>query len=146
MIKIPEETKDYIHIPIKDSNKFVTKSFRTISISKLGISAVIGKLKINSSGSMTVQKYLFVKSKSWTMSKVESWVKSHKGDDEMTDTKEAKTASPAGILDAKVKGLVKFNTHISKVEILKAEDAVGDKPATHKKAIVSGEFFDDSVK
>lgn len=143
---MPEETKNYIHASIKDSDKFVTKSFKTISISReKGISAVVGKLKSNPSGSTTVQKHLFIKSKDWTMPKVESWVKSHKGDDEMADVKEAKTASPAGILDAKVKGLVKFNTHISKVEILKAEDAVGDKPATHKKAIVSGEFFDDSV-
>ena len=143
MIKIPEETKDYIHIPIKDSNKFVTKSFRTISISKLGISAVIGKLKSDPSGSTKVQKYLFLKSKGWTMSKAKSWVKSHKGDDEMTDTKEASKSVKTAGLD--VKGLVKFNTHISKIEVLKAEEADGNKPATHKKVIVSGEFFDDSI-
>lgn len=138
---MPEETENYIHIPVINSGKFVTKSFRTISISRSkGISAVIGKLKSKPSGSTTVQKYLFLKSKDWTMSKAKSWVKSHKGDDEMTETKEATQES--GI---KAAGLVKFNTHINKIEVLKAEEAVGDKPATHKKVIVSGEFFDDSV-
>ena len=141
---MPEETENYIHIPVIDSGKFVTKSFRTISISRdKGISAVIGKLKSAPSGSTKVQKYLFLKSKGWTMSKAKSWVKSHKGDDEMTDTKEAKSDTPVN-LGAQVKGLVKFNTHISKIEVLKAE-VQEDGSTGHKKVIVSGEFFDDSV-
>lgn len=138
MIKIPEETENYVHIPVIDSSEFVTKSFKTISISASGISAIIGKTKSDSTGSAKVQKYMFLKSKDWTMKKAELWAKFHKEDDKMTDKKEATDITGSS-------GIVKFNTHISKIEVLKAEEADDNKPATHKKVIVSGEFFDDSV-
>lgn len=74
---MPEETDDFIHIPIKDKGMFEEKSFRTITIAAAkGIKAVIGKL--NGESTTTVQKYLFAKSKGWTMAKAKSWVKSHK--------------------------------------------------------------------
>ena len=42
----PEETENFIHIPVRDKGLFNPESFRTISISKSeGISAVAGKLK-----------------------------------------------------------------------------------------------------
>jgi len=73
----PEETEDYIHIPVEDSGKFVPSSFRTIDISE-GIQAVIGKYKSDPHGSTHVQKYLFDKSKDWTMEKAKAWVAEHK--------------------------------------------------------------------
>lgn len=78
---MPEETADYIHIPIRSKGLFVDTSFRTISISdSKGIKAVIGKLKTDPGGSTKVQKYLFAKAKGWTMEKAKSWVKEHKAE------------------------------------------------------------------
>jgi hypothetical protein len=74
---MPEETEDFIHIPVKDKNSFEEGSYRTINISAAkGIKAVIGKIKGESS--TTVQKYLFAKAKGWTMSKAKKWIKDHK--------------------------------------------------------------------
>ena len=74
----PEETEDFIHIPLKDADDFVDDSFRTIDISKEeGIQAVIGKLTSDPDGSTHVQKYLFDKSKDWTLEKAETWVEGH---------------------------------------------------------------------
>ena len=74
---MPEETEDFIHIPIRDKGQFEEKSFRTITMSaSKGIKAVIGKLK--GEDSTTVQKYLFAKAKGWTMAKAKKWVKEHK--------------------------------------------------------------------
>jgi hypothetical protein len=78
----PEETENFIHIPVKDKGLFDPESFRTISISKSeGISAISGKLKSppeGQSGSMVIQKYLFAKEKGWTMAKAKKWVSDHK--------------------------------------------------------------------
>lgn len=75
---MPEETKDYIHIPISDAGIFVDDSFKTITISaSQGIKSVIGKLKSDPEGSTKVQKYLFSKEKGWTMTKAKAWVKEH---------------------------------------------------------------------
>lgn len=77
---MPEETDRYIHWPIRDKSDFVQESFRTITISaREGIKAVIGKLKSDPDGSTHIQKYLFDKSKGWTMEKVRRWVQTHKG-------------------------------------------------------------------
>jgi len=77
--KDPEETEDFIHIPVRDSADFVDGSFRTINIDAgQGIKAVIGKLKSDPGGSTKVQKFIFDKSKDWTMEKAEAWVKEHK--------------------------------------------------------------------
>ena len=74
---MPEETDDYIHIPVRDKGQFQEGSYRTITISaSKGIKAVIGRLKGKTS--MTVQKYLFAKAKGWTMAKAKAWVKAHK--------------------------------------------------------------------
>ena len=75
----PEETENYIHIPVRDASDFVDDSFRTIDIdADKGIKAVIGKLKSDPKGSTHVQKYLFDKGKDWTMERAQAWVKEHK--------------------------------------------------------------------
>ena len=74
---MPEETKDYIHVPVRDKGQFQEGSYRTINISaSKGIKAVIGRLKGKTA--TTVQKYLFAKAKGWTMAKAKAWVKAHK--------------------------------------------------------------------
>jgi HK97 family phage prohead protease len=77
----PEETDDFIHIPVRDKGQFVDGSFKTVDISKSkGIKSVMGKLKNppeGQAGSMVVQKFLFAKAKGWTMQKAKDWVKEH---------------------------------------------------------------------
>ncbi|RLA87423.1 MAG: hypothetical protein DRG40_00285 [Deltaproteobacteria bacterium] len=82
----PEETEDYIHIPVRDPDDFLKDTFRTIDISvPKGIKAVVGKLKKDGKdGPMVVQKYMFDKSCKhrpnkcdWTMDEAEQWVKDH---------------------------------------------------------------------
>jgi hypothetical protein len=75
----PEETDAFIHIPVRDAGDFVQDSFRTIDIdADKGIKAVIGKLKSDPEGSTHIQKFLFDKSKEWTMEKAQAWVDEHK--------------------------------------------------------------------
>jgi hypothetical protein len=79
MVFDPEETENMIHIRVRDPEQFVEGKFRTIVLSaEQGISAVIGKLKSDPNGSTVVQKYIFDKSKDWTMEKAQAWVKEHK--------------------------------------------------------------------
>ena len=79
VVNKPEETETHIHIPVRDKDDFVQESFRTITIGKEneGIQAVIGKLKSDPNGSTKVQKYIFDKSKGWTMEKAKKWVEEH---------------------------------------------------------------------
>jgi len=65
----PEETEEYIRIPVRDC-----KVTATIDISqKEGIKALYcGKEK-------KVRTYLFAKAKGWTMAKAKAWVKEHEG-------------------------------------------------------------------
>ena len=75
----PEETEEFVHIRVRDPGDFVDGSFRTINIDAgKGIKAVIGKLKSDPKGSTVVQKFIFDKSKGWTMEKAQAWVKEHK--------------------------------------------------------------------
>jgi len=75
----PEETDDFIHIPIKNADLFVQDSFRTWEIGKdKGIEAVGGKLKSDPDGAMEIQKYIFDKAKGWTMESAKKWVADHK--------------------------------------------------------------------
>ena len=75
----PEETEAFIHIPVRDAGGFVQDSFRTIDIDvEKGIKAVIGKLTSDPGGSTHIQKFLFDKSKDWTMEKAQAWVDQHK--------------------------------------------------------------------
>jgi len=69
VITKPEETDDFIRIPVRDC-----KVTATIDISKKeGISALYcGKEK-------QVKTYLFRKDKGWTMAKAKAWVKEHEG-------------------------------------------------------------------
>jgi len=74
----PEETDEFIHIPVRSAADFVKDSFRTIDIdAKKGIKAVIGKLKSDPQGSTHVQKYIFDKGKGWTLSSAQEWVRKH---------------------------------------------------------------------
>jgi len=75
----PEETENFIHIPVSGSEDFVQGSFRTIIIDAIkGISAVVGKLKADPEGSMHIQCFLFDKSKDWTMMKAQAWIEMRK--------------------------------------------------------------------
>lgn len=75
----PEETEAFIHIPARDAGDFVQDSFRMIDIdADKGIKAVVGKLKSNPEGSTHIQKFLFDKSKDWTLEKAQAWVDEHK--------------------------------------------------------------------
>jgi hypothetical protein len=75
----PEETENFIHIPVSGSEDFVQGSFRTITIDGIkGIMAVVGKLKRDSEGSMHIQCFLFDKSKDWTMMKAQAWIEMRK--------------------------------------------------------------------
>ena len=75
----PEETDAFIHIPVRDAGGFVQDSFRTIDIDvDKGIKAVIGKLSSDPEGSTHIQKFLFDKSKDWTLEKAQAWVDEHK--------------------------------------------------------------------
>jgi len=77
IITKPEETEDYIHIRVRDPGDFQEDSFRTIDIDKgKGIKAVIGRLKGETT--TTVQKYIFDKSKGWTMASAQAWVNDNK--------------------------------------------------------------------
>ena len=75
----PEETENFVHIPVRDASDFVQDSFRTIDIdADKGIKAVIGKLSSDPEGSTHIQKFLFDKSKDWTMEKAQAWVDQYK--------------------------------------------------------------------
>jgi hypothetical protein len=75
----PEETASFVHIPVRDAGDFMQDSFRTIDIdADKGIKAVIGKLSSDPEGSTHIQKFLFDKSKDWTMEKAQAWVDQHK--------------------------------------------------------------------
>lgn len=77
--KDPEETEEFVHIRVKDPDLFVEGKYRTIDIdAKKGIKAVIGKLKTDPDGSTVIQKYIFEKSKDWTIEKAQAWVKENK--------------------------------------------------------------------
>lgn len=69
----PEETDDYIRIPVADADKHKDHRIRTIDISaKDGIKALYcGEDKV-------ILTYLFAKDHDWTMAKAEAWVKEHK--------------------------------------------------------------------
>lgn len=89
--KDPEETEDFVHIRVRDPDLFVDGSFRTIDIdAEKGIKAVIGKLKSDPEGSTVVQKFIFDKSKDWTMEKAQAWVKEHKDSAEAMSEEESK--------------------------------------------------------
>jgi hypothetical protein len=75
----PEETANFVHIPIRDKALFVEGKDRTFTLSaEQGIEAVSGKLKTDPEGKMHIQKYMFAKAKGWTMEKAQAWVKEHK--------------------------------------------------------------------
>ena len=75
----PEETENFIHIPVTGSEDFVQGSFRTITIdADMGIMAVVGKLKTDPEGSTHIQCFLFDKSKDWTMEKAQAWIEMRK--------------------------------------------------------------------
>ena len=77
--KDPEETENFVHVPVRDADLFVDDSFRTITISEdEGIKAVIGKLKSDPNDPTKVQKFIFDKAKDWTLEKAQSWVNEHK--------------------------------------------------------------------
>jgi len=86
----PEETEEFIHIPVRSAADFVKDSFKTIDIDdKKGIKAVIGKLKSDPDGSTKVQKYIFDKSKGWTLEKAKKWVDDHKKEYDEADLDES---------------------------------------------------------
>jgi HK97 family phage prohead protease len=88
---MPEETEDFIHIPVRNSKDFKEGSYRTITLSATkNVKAVIGKLK-EDDGNTHVQKYLFDKSKGWTMGKAKKWIKKKKSEKDSFDVGLSKT-------------------------------------------------------
>lgn len=72
-----EVTEDFIHVPVRNANLFLENSFRTIDISmEKGIKAIVGRLKENPGGGVTVQKYLFDKGM-WTEGEAVQWTQNH---------------------------------------------------------------------
>ena len=73
IITKPEETENYVRIPVESLDKHKDHRIRTIDISdKEGIKAIYcGECK-------KILTYLFDKDKGWTMAKAEAWVKDHK--------------------------------------------------------------------
>ncbi len=73
LVTKPEETDEYIRIPV-DRGNHEGHRIRTIDISqKEGIKAIYcGTDKV-------IMTYLFAKSKGWTMEKAKAWVKDHEG-------------------------------------------------------------------
>lgn len=101
----PEETDDYIRIPIRDCE--ITA---TITISdKEGIKALYcGKVK-------KIATYLFEKAKGWTMEKAKEWVKDHKeGNEEGLDELLAENKLIKEQLSAKEKGISDLRYEIYK--------------------------------
>lgn len=87
VINKPEETEDYIHIPVRECE--ITA---TIDISKdEGIKALYyGKVK-------EIATYLFLKSKGWTMEKAKKWVAEHGKSENVVivdDLEETKSVMP----------------------------------------------------
>jgi len=72
---MPEQTKQYVHLPVRDKGGF--QSFvGTITVSAAkGIKAVLGIPK--GGGGSKVQKYIFAKANGWTMEKARAWVNRH---------------------------------------------------------------------
>ena len=73
----PDVTENYIRIRVEDPDKFVSDSFRTITISAdEKIKAIIGKYKDDPNGPTHVQSYLFDKDK-WSVDEAQAWVREH---------------------------------------------------------------------
>lgn len=87
LVTKPEETEDYIRIPVSEGHS--EHRIRTITINdKEGIKALYcGECK-------KVITYLFAKDKGWTMEKAKTWVKEHEG-----KTFEPHEVSQSGIID-----------------------------------------------
>lgn len=112
--KDPEETEEFVHIRVKDPDDFVDGSFRTIAIdADKGIKAVIGKLKSDPKGSTVVQKFIFDKSKDWTMEKAQAWVKEHK-DSALPSTSQGSDAMSPEEIDAKIAELQQQRDDVQK--------------------------------
>lgn len=75
---MPLDTTDkYIRARVRMPEEFQEGSFRTVTLSAdLGIYSVQGKLK--GSSSMTIQSYLFERTKGRDMPKIKTWLKEHK--------------------------------------------------------------------
>lgn len=100
----PEETENFIHIPVRSASSFVDDSFRTITLSESqGIKSVIGKLKSDPDGPTKIQKYMFDKDKGWTMEKAKKWVKDHKEDGLPADVEKEESARERLLQDAQIR-------------------------------------------
>lgn len=74
-----EEKENEIRFRVEEPELFQVKSFRRIAFDKArGIFAIIGKLKGKTK--TTLQALRFLKEKDWTMAKVRTWLKEHKGE------------------------------------------------------------------
>ena len=86
---MPEETKDFIHIPVRKD--IVEDTIKTIILSATkGIKALIGRLK-EDDGKTYIKTYLFDKSKGWTMKKAKGWIAKKKSEKESFDVGLSKT-------------------------------------------------------
>jgi len=72
----PEESENVIRVRVKSPSLFEKDSFKTITVGAKGkgIKAIVGKLKGETT--MTIQSYIFDKSK-WSKADAVAWVKEH---------------------------------------------------------------------
>ena len=72
---MPEDTKDFIHLPIKDSANYKQNTIRTQVVGKkeAGITGKGGTPK-GKMGEWEIFSYSFAKSKGWTMAKAKKWL------------------------------------------------------------------------
>ena len=104
-----EDTEDYIRSGHASGAGFDPKSYRTVSIGKGGIKAIVGCPRGKFVGGrckvgMRVKSYLFPKSKGWTKEKAKAWVARHKSkkkdNEETQDSIRTKIASLKSQRDA----------------------------------------------
>ena len=102
VITKPEETDDYIRIPVRDCE--ITA---TITISEEeGIKGLYcGEVK-------KIATYLFAKAKGWTMDKAKEWVAEHDKEEEMISTGLEELQAENKLLNEKIIALEKENTEL----------------------------------
>lgn len=153
----PEETENYIRIPVESPDKHKDHKIRTIEVS--GKEGIKGIYCVDCKKIIT---YLFDKAKDWTMAKAEAWVKEH-GKSEGTmetkgaiplpnkDTSQEKSISEPELIDELdyVRSMIKEIGLPEKAKAL-AEELANEillrMPATKKLLVRDQKAIDDALK
>lgn len=93
-----EETENTVQVPVRESGQFRDGTFRTTDVPGTeGIQMVVARLEDppeGQRGSAVLQKYIFDKSKGWTLERARAWVERHKRDSEESTTMTVKIKHP----------------------------------------------------